>query len=120
MYGCLSYAPYWGPSLQPRHVLGLGIEPATLWFTGQHSATEPHQPGPNFVDNSHEVLNTYIKMKELRLKTHSPREADLLVSTTFPFTGPTPNVQHPQGPPCLVAGSVAASHVAFRSHLCSR
>ena len=26
-----------GPSLQPRHVPWLGIEPATLWYTGQHS-----------------------------------------------------------------------------------
>ena len=23
-----------------------GIEPGTLWFTGRHSVTEPHQPGP--------------------------------------------------------------------------
>ena len=27
----------WAPGLQPRHVPWLGIEPATLWFTGQHS-----------------------------------------------------------------------------------
>ena len=26
----------WGPSLQPSHVPWLRIEPATLWFTGQH------------------------------------------------------------------------------------
>ena len=36
MCGCLLSAPYWGPGLQPRHVLWLGIEPATLWYTGQH------------------------------------------------------------------------------------
>ena len=35
--GCLSSTPYWGPSLQPRHVPWLGIEPTTLWFAGQHS-----------------------------------------------------------------------------------
>ena len=29
------------PGMCPR----LGIEPATLQFTGQHSTTEPHQPG---------------------------------------------------------------------------
>ena len=34
---CLSSAPYWGPGPQPRQVPWLGIEPATLWFTGQHS-----------------------------------------------------------------------------------
>ena len=28
---------YWGPGLQPRHVLSLGIELAALWFTGQRS-----------------------------------------------------------------------------------
>ena len=37
IYGCLSYASYWGPGPQPRHVLRLGIEPATLWFTVQCS-----------------------------------------------------------------------------------
>ena len=35
--GCLSHAPYWRPGQQPRHVPWLGIKPATLWFTGQHS-----------------------------------------------------------------------------------
>ena len=34
MCGCLSCIPYWGPGLQPRRVPWLGIEPATLWFTG--------------------------------------------------------------------------------------
>ena len=34
MWGCLSYAPYWGPGPRPRHVLWLGVELATLWFTG--------------------------------------------------------------------------------------
>ena len=33
----LMCAPYWGPGPQPRHVPWLGIEPATLWFSGQHS-----------------------------------------------------------------------------------
>ena len=37
MCGCLSCAPYRGPGPQPRHVPWLGIEPVTLWFTGQHS-----------------------------------------------------------------------------------
>ena len=34
MCGCLSYAPYWGPGPQPRHVLWRGNQPETLWFTG--------------------------------------------------------------------------------------
>ena len=37
MCGCLSCAPYWEPGPQPRHLLWLGIEPATLWFASQHS-----------------------------------------------------------------------------------
>ena len=37
MCGCLSSTPYRGPGLQPRHVPCLGIELATLRFTGQHS-----------------------------------------------------------------------------------
>ena len=37
MCGCLSCAPYWTPGLQPRHVPWLGIEQATVWFTGWHS-----------------------------------------------------------------------------------
>ena len=37
MCGCLSHAPYWAPGPKPRHVPGLGIEVATLWFTGQRS-----------------------------------------------------------------------------------
>ena len=36
-FGCLLHAPNWGPCRQPRHVPWLGIKPATLWFTSQHS-----------------------------------------------------------------------------------
>ena len=35
--GCLLHAPHWGPGLQSRHAPWWGIEPATLWFAGQHS-----------------------------------------------------------------------------------
>ena len=35
--GCLLHAPYWGPGPQPKHVLWLGMESATLWFAGRHS-----------------------------------------------------------------------------------
>ena len=34
---CLSCTPYWRPGLQPKYVPWLGIELATLWFTGRHS-----------------------------------------------------------------------------------
>ena len=37
MCGCFLCTPHWGPGLHPRHVLCLGIKPATLWFTGQCS-----------------------------------------------------------------------------------
>ena len=37
MCGWFSNTPYWAPGSQPRHVLWLGIEPVTLWFTGGHS-----------------------------------------------------------------------------------
>ena len=29
--------PHWGPSLQPRHVPWLGVQPVTLWLAGQCS-----------------------------------------------------------------------------------
>ena len=34
---CVSHTPYWGPGLQPRQVLWLGIEPVTFGFAVQHS-----------------------------------------------------------------------------------
>ena len=37
MCGCLLSNPHWGPGPQPKHVPGLGIKPATLWFAGRHS-----------------------------------------------------------------------------------
>ena len=37
MGGCLLCTPYWGPGPQPGHVHWLGIEPETLWFSGQYS-----------------------------------------------------------------------------------
>ena len=37
MCGCLSYAPYWGPGLQPRQVPWLGNRTMTPWITGWHS-----------------------------------------------------------------------------------
>ena len=39
MCGCLSHAPNWGSDLHatPGMCPRLGIEPATLWFTGQYS-----------------------------------------------------------------------------------
>ena len=46
MCGYFSHAPYWGPGPQPRHVPWLGIEPATLWFTGQHSVHWATPPRP--------------------------------------------------------------------------
>ena len=44
MCGCLSHASDWGPGPQPRHVPWLGIEPATLWFSGLCSI---HWPIPD-------------------------------------------------------------------------
>ena len=42
-----SHTPPTGePSLQPRHVSWLGIEPVTLWFAAGTQSTEPYQPGP--------------------------------------------------------------------------
>ena len=37
MCGCRLHTLQWGPGLQPMHVPWLGIEPVTVWFTGQHS-----------------------------------------------------------------------------------
>ena len=41
--GCLLRTPYWGPSPQPRPVPSLGIQPATLLFSGRRSI---HQTTP--------------------------------------------------------------------------
>ena len=41
MCGCLLCAPYWGPGPQPRQVPWLGIELATLSFTGWCSTISP-------------------------------------------------------------------------------
>ena len=35
--GCLSHAPTWRPSPQPRPVSWPGLEPATCWLAGWHS-----------------------------------------------------------------------------------
>lgn len=53
---------------------------------------------PNFSskNNSHEVLSAYIKMKELRLRTHSPKEMGLFVTSMSSFAGPAPSVPRAQ------------------------
>ena len=45
MCGCLLYAQYWEPGLQPRHVPPLGTKLETPWFTAHVQSTELHQPG---------------------------------------------------------------------------
>ena len=49
MCGCLSCAPHWGPSPQPRHVPWIGSKPATLSFTGRHSI---HWATPSRAENT--------------------------------------------------------------------
>ena len=61
---CLSHVPYWGPGLQPRHVPCLGIEPATLWYTGWHSIHWHTSQGCLFVSWNRPVL-LYIFLLEL-------------------------------------------------------
>ena len=43
--GCLLCAPYWGSSLQPRHVPWLGINWRPFGSQAGPQPTEPHQPG---------------------------------------------------------------------------
>ena len=59
MYGCLSSTPNWGPSLQPRHVPWLEIEPTTLWFTVWHSI---HWATPA------RAISPILQMRTLRLR----------------------------------------------------
>ena len=51
LIGCLSHTPNWGPGSQPRHVPWLGIELATIWFTGWHSIhwVPPARANPEFL-----------------------------------------------------------------------
>ena len=59
MCGCLSHAPYWGPDLQSRHVLLMGIEPVILWFTGRHWA--PARSGiPLLMFMNNDLLNVRV------------------------------------------------------------
>ncbi|KAK1344837.1 hypothetical protein QTO34_013541, partial [Cnephaeus nilssonii] len=47
LISCLLHAPYWGSSLQPKHVLLTGIKPGTLQSAGPDAlSTEPNQLGP--------------------------------------------------------------------------
>ena len=59
MCGCFSHAPYWKPDLQPRHVPWLGVEPATLWFRGQHSIHWATPARANIILNIRWLPNIY-------------------------------------------------------------
>ena len=66
MCGCLSQGPNWGPGLQPRQVLRLGIELATLWSEGWQS-TEPYQPEQNKVFKClKQITYVYIIYKNIK------------------------------------------------------
>ena len=62
MCGCLSHTPYWGPGPQYRHVPSLGMEPATLWFAGQHSI---HWATPARVRSYHFCVESIISKDQL-------------------------------------------------------
>ena len=74
MCGCLLSAPYWPPGLQPRHMPWLGIEPATLWFTGRqsiHWSTAARAPLFFLISNSLWHPLYYPKMKFIYYITHT-------------------------------------------------
>ena len=69
MCGCLLCASYWGPGLQPRHVPQLGIEQATLWFTGWCSihCTTPARAGNILQCPSRQLIyNLWVNLPFLR------------------------------------------------------
>ena len=73
--GCLLHIPNWGPSLQPRHVPWLGIEPATFQFTGRcsnHWGTPAREPLCFHSTNISEVLTMFQARSPLIALSHNP------------------------------------------------
>ena len=68
--GCLSHAPHRGPGPQPRHAPWLGIEPATLWFPGQHSIhwATPARVPPHFSNTKFPCIHSVNSFMFLRLE----------------------------------------------------
>ena len=67
--------PRWEPGPQPRHVPWLGIQPATLWFTGWHSIQRatPARVQRQNVRSSKRKTVTY-KWAPIKLSTDSSTE----------------------------------------------
>ena len=93
MCGCVSHAPTRDPVCNPRHVPWLGIEPATLWFSGCHSI---HRDAPARAP-FHSFFLLVIHMEENNKQLHpsdpflklyllvSERERDLLFHLVTPL-----------------------------------
>ena len=124
MCSFLSCALYWGPSPQPRPVPWLGIEPATVWLSGQHSPTEPHQSGLlfDFFNHVHILLGflpkTNIILSEMSVTdledmTRSQRCKGLGAETASGppgrgAQGPLPRLGGRPEAPCLQSRQLAA------------
>ena len=99
MCGCLSHAPCWGPGQQPRHVPWLGIKPATLCFTGQHSIHWAYQPGPSFFIFKVERLIFSSKLNPLSFFNFiTDIVADVPIFSHFPYLHSAPPSTPLSGP----------------------
>ena len=93
MCGCFWCTPYWGPDPQPRHVPWLGIEPVTLWFTGQtsiHWAT-PDRAFCLFVCFK-DFIYLFLGRGEVREKQRE-RNINVWLPLVFPQLGTWPTTQ---------------------------
>ena len=91
MCGCLSHIPYWGPGPQPRHLPWLGIELATLWFTGRHLIHWVTPAKANFVL----FFRERVRVGERRGEKHRyVRETGIGCLLHAPNWGPGPQPGH--------------------------
>ena len=64
MRGCLSRAPYWGPGLQPRHVLGIEPSDPLVHRLVFSPLSHTSQSANLYVDGSHSIEGMVVDSAE--------------------------------------------------------